>query len=139
MDSLDSDQSVKAIIVCTHHPPYSNSMTVGSSEEVQELIVPSFEKTRKSKLFISGHSHNLEYFSGKSGKHFLIIGGGGGLTQPLLPPARRNYDDLVNPATKPLYFYLVIERNGNWLTLTARGIKRDFRFFDTEIGRVMLD
>ena len=139
MDSLDSDRSVKAIIVCTHHPPYSNSMIVGSSEEVQDLIVPTFEKSEKSKLFISGHSHNLEYFSGKSGKHFLIIGGGGGLTQPLLPPGKRNYDDLINPDTKPLYFYLVVERNGNLLTLTARGFKRDFRFFEMEIGTVMLD
>jgi hypothetical protein len=40
---------------------------------------------------------------------------------------------------KSAYFYLVVERTGNWLTLTARGFKRDFSFYDTEIGRVMLD
>ena len=134
MNSLDSDPVVKAIIVCTHHAPYSNSKIVGSSEPVENLIIPVFEKTRKSKLFISGHSHNLEYFSDSIGKHFLVIGGGGGITQPLIPVNKRKYHDLLKQDIKPLYFYLVIEKNGNNLKLIARGFKKDFRFFELNIG-----
>jgi Icc-related predicted phosphoesterase len=136
MDSIDADPAVKVIIVCVHHPPYSNSKVVGSSKEVQELIVPGFEKSPKSKLFISGHSHNLEYFSDSIGKHFLIIGGGGGIAQPLVPIDKRIYHDLLDQDNKPLYFYLVIERQGNCLKLISRGFKKDFRFFESGIGTI---
>jgi len=134
MISLDSDPGVKAVIVCTHHAPYSNSKIVGSSEPVENLIIPAFEKSQKSILFISGHSHNLEYFSDSAGKHFLVIGGSGGLTQPLLPLNKRKFRDLLEQEIKPLYFYLVIEKNGNNLELIARGFKKDFIFFELNIG-----
>ena len=136
MDSLDADPVIKAIIVCTHHAPYSNSKIVGSSKKVEDLIVPVFEKSRKSKLFISGHSHNLEYFSDSIGKHFLIIGGGGGIAQPLIPINKRLYYDLINQDIKPLFFYLIIEKKGNCLNLIVRGFKKDFRFFELDVGVV---
>jgi predicted MPP superfamily phosphohydrolase len=134
MDFLDSDPGIKAIIVCTHHAPYSNSKVVGSSKQVADLVVPRFEKSQKSKLFISGHSHNLEYFSDSTGKHFLVIGGGGGIAQPLIPLDERIYHDLLDQDVKPLYFYLLIEKNGNCLKLTARGFKKDFSFFELDFG-----
>ena len=136
MDSLDTDPAIKAIIVCTHQAPYSNSKAVGSNKQVADLIVPIFEKSHKSELFISGHSHNLEYFTDTIGKHFLVIGGGGGLTQPLIPINEPRYYDLLNQDVKPLYFYLVIERNGDCLKLIAKGFKKDFRFFELDIGTV---
>jgi len=136
MDSLDITPAIKAIIVCTHHAPYSNSKIVGSSEQTEDLVVPIFEKSKKSVLFLSGHSHNLEYFSDNFGKHFLVIGGGGGITQPLKPLKKRKYYDLINQDVKPIYFYLVIEKNGNCLKLFAKGFKKDFRFFESYIGIV---
>jgi len=139
MDSLDSDRAIKAIIVCTHHAPYSNSKIVGSSKPVEDLIIPIFEKSTKSKLLISGHSHNLEYFTGSKGKHFLVIGGGGGLTQPLFSIDKRKYYDLIRQDVKPLYFYLVIEKKGNCLNLIVRGFKKDFRFFELSIGVLPLN
>ena len=139
MISLDYDPAINAIIVCTHHPPYSNSKIVGSSEQVQKLIIPDFETSHKSLLFISGHSHNLEYFSGNFGKHFLVIGGGGGLTQPLTPRNRSKHHDLLLQDLKPLYFYLIIEKSDNNLKLIARGFKKDFLFFEYIIGIIPLN
>lgn len=139
MDSLDRDPAVKIIIVCTHHAPFSNSMIVRSSKPVEDLIVPAFEKSKKSKLFISGHSHNLEYFSDSIGKHFLVAGGGGGIEQPLIPSAKRKCIDLIEQDFKPLYFYLIIEKKGNCLNLGARGFKKDFRFFNLDIGTIKVD
>ena len=130
MDYLDNAPAVKAVVVCIHHAPYSNSRVVGSSIPVQELIVPVFEKSKKSRLFISGHSHNLEYFTDGGGKYFLVIGGGGGIDQPLISEDRRIYKDLLAQESKPRYFYLVMERVGNELKLTAKGFKRDFNFFE---------
>ena len=134
VDSLDSDPSIKAIIVCTHHAPYSNSKIVGSSKQVADLIVPIFEKSPKAKLFLSGHSHNLEYFSDSIGKHFLVIGGGGGIAQPLIPVNKRIHFDLINHEVKPLFFYLIIEKRENSLKLIVRGFKKDFKFFELDIG-----
>ena len=139
MDSLDADPGIKAVIVCTHHAPYSNSRVVGSSETVQDMIVPVFEKSQKSKLFLSGHSHNLEYFSDSIGKHFLNIGCGGGIPQPLIPEDKRVYNDLLSQEVKPLYSYLVIEKQGNSLKLIGKGFKKDFRFFELDIGTIMLN
>ena len=136
MDSLDADPAIKSIIVCTHHAPYSNSKIVGSSKQVADLIVPVFEKSHKSKLLISGHSHNLEFFSDSTGKHFLVTGGGGGIEQPLIPLSRRKNIDLIDQNAKPLYFYLIIERKNDILELTIRGFKKDFRFFEFNIGTV---
>ncbi len=139
MDSLDAAPGIKAIIVCIHHPPYSNSKVVGSSLPVADLIVPKFTNSKKSKLFISGHSHNLEYFSGHNEKHFLVIGGGGGIAQPLFTGNKRKYDDLLRQEDKPLYFYLVIEKKGNCLKLSARGFRKDFRFFESEFAEIMIN
>lgn len=134
MISLDSDPAVIAIIVCTHHAPYSNSKIVGSSKQVESLIIPAFETSQKSKLFMSGHSHNLEYFLDSIGKHFLVIGGGGGLTQPLIPGNKRKYHDLLEQEIKPLYFYVIIEKKGNSLELIARGFKKNLKFFELTIA-----
>ena len=138
MITLDLDPAINAIIVCTHHSPFSNSMIVGSSEQVQKLIIPAFEKSHKSKLFISGHSHNLEYFSGSFGKYYLVIGGGGGLTQPLLPGNKSNHHDLLQQDLKPIYFYLIIEKGDNKLNLISRGFQKDFSFFEYNIGTIPL-
>jgi predicted phosphodiesterase len=137
-DSLDSVPAIKTIIVCTHHAPYSNSKIVGSSKEVIDSIVPRFKQSRKAKLFISGHSHNLEYFKDNPEKYFVVIGGGGGITQPLISMNKRRYQDLIVQEEKPVYFYLIVERKGDRLLLTAKGFKKDFKMFELNIGVIML-
>ena len=121
MDSLDEDASVKAVIVCTHHSPFSNSKVVGSSPKVQEAFIPRFESSPKTKLFITGHSHNLECFEGTHGKRFLVIGGGGGLDQPLSAGIQEKQKDMISQADKPRFFYVVLKRSRNILEVTVRG------------------
>jgi len=126
MDSLERDGGVTAIIVCTHHAPYTNSTVVGWSKQVHEHFLPLFVKSSKAILFISGHSHNLEFFQPYPHKYFLVIGGGGGLAQPLRPPQKALTPDLISPNQKPLYFYAAIRRHGDSLMVTARGFRKDF-------------
>lgn len=139
MDMLDANPAIKAIIVCTHHAPFSNSKIVGSSKFVQTTLLPVFKISKKSKLFISGHSHNLEYFSDSTGKNYLVIGGGGGISQPLIPLNKRIYSDLLRQDSKPLFFYIVVEKNGNNLNLIAKGFKKDFNFFELNIGNLTIN
>lgn len=137
MDSLDSDSGIKMILLCSHHPPYTNSKIVRPSKEVARFFLPRFNDSPKSRLYISGHSHNLEFFSKDSRKYFLVIGGGGGLTQPMYSGDKRLFSDLMQQDKKPVYFYLVTERRGDSLHLFVRGMQKDFSSIKTfEIGSI---
>jgi hypothetical protein len=120
MDSLDLAEDIKFIIVCCHHSPYTNSNVVSPEKRVQELYVPTYVGTPKAALFLSGHSHHLEYFD-IFHKKFLVIGGGGGLWQGFKKENKRDYADLLNESQKPRYFYLQVARTGNLLQVSARG------------------
>lgn len=126
LKALDSDPAVVASIVACHHAPFSNSKIVGSSKNVQEHFVPAYLASSKARLFITGHSHNYELFN-HEGKDFLIIGGGGGLSQPLSEKEERLND--VSTTYKPQFHYLVMQRSGGQLCLTSRYLKEDFSGF----------
>jgi UDP-2,3-diacylglucosamine pyrophosphatase LpxH len=127
LDRLDADPSIQFIITGCHHSPYTNSRIVGSSISVRQKFVPYFIQSQKSRLFLSGHSHNFEHFQ-QQGKDFFVIGGGGGLHQPLkhgdglLPDLASDY--------KPAFHYLSIHRQANKLELTSIKLKTDFTGFE---------
>ncbi len=122
MDSLNKAPGIKAIIVCCHHSPYTNSKEVGVSEEVQEKLVPAYLGTSKAVLFLSGHAHSLELFV-KHDKYFMVIGGGGGVAQPMRTGDNSAFHDLINAENKPRFFYLVVKQSGNELQLSASGFQ----------------
>jgi Icc-related predicted phosphoesterase len=127
LDSLDGESSIRAIIVCCHHAPYSNSLIVGSSVSVQNYFVPDFLREKKCILFITGHAHAFEHFI-ISGKDFLTIGGGGGLHQPLDTSAGRIPD--IASDYKPMFHYLSLQRKENTLAITSHFLKPDFSGFE---------
>jgi hypothetical protein len=92
---LERDEMVSRIVVGCHHSPYTNSTIVDPSEDVQKYFVPSFLKSKKTRLFISGHAHAFEHFR-MDGKEFIVIGGGGGLQQPLLTGKEARWKDNFN-------------------------------------------
>jgi Icc-related predicted phosphoesterase len=123
MENLDKADSIKAVIVCCHHAPYSNSKIVKCSGKVQDQFVPAYIQSKKAQLFITGHAHAFEHFKIK-GKDFLVIGGGGGLHQPL-NTAAGNLPDLA-AAYKPMFHYLSIKRFADNLLVTSHFLKPDF-------------
>lgn len=127
LQSLDQDPAVAVTIVACHHAPYSNSKIVGSSESVQKYFVPEFMASRKARLFITGHSHNYEQFH-RGGKDFLVIGGGGGLAQPLSDKEDRLTD--LSTSYKPQFHYLLMTRTSGTLCFTSRYLRNDFSGFD---------
>jgi hypothetical protein len=127
LKTLNRDSSIKAIIVSCHHSPYTNSLIVGSSTLVQRYFVPGFMQTPKCRIFISGHAHAFEHFR-FSGKDFLVIGGGGGLHQPLDTSAKRLPDIAIH--YKPMFHYLSLEPNGDRLLITSHFLKPDFSGFE---------
>lgn len=126
LKELDDNPDVKVVIVTCHHAPYSNSKLVGSSKLVQQRFVPCYVKSQKGRLFITGHSHAFERYQFE-GKTFLVIGGGGGLRQPLnVSPGR--LPDLATDY-KPLFHYLSVRREDDGLVLTSHCLKNDFSGF----------
>ncbi|MEO7311232.1 MAG: metallophosphoesterase [Chitinophagaceae bacterium] len=128
MMDLDADDTVRAIIVCCHHAPFTNSKMVGCSVDVQENFVPDYVKSKKARLFITGHCHAFEHFKMK-GKDFLVIGGGGGLRQPL-NVSKEDMTDLASDY-KPRYHYLSVKRIDDNLLVTSHFLKEDFNGFET--------
>jgi hypothetical protein len=127
LNELDADSSVLFIITGCHHSPYTNSKIVGSSISVRKNFVPYFLQSPKSRLFLSGHSHNFEHFQ-QQGKNFFVIGGGGGLHQPL----KKGEGLLTDLAIqyKPMFHYLAIQRHSDRLVLTSMRLKSDFSGFE---------
>jgi len=123
---LDKDPSVKFVIVGCHHSPYTNSRIVNPSVAVQENFVEPFLHATKCVLFLSGHSHNYERFKMK-GKYFLVIGGGGGLHQPLKANNDMIHD--ISADYKPAFHYLKISRAQEKLEVTSRKLNPDFSGF----------
>ena len=126
LNRLDSSEAIKAIIVTCHHAPYTNSKIVGQSLPVQQNFVPPFINSKKAKLFITGHAHEFEHFK-ENGKDFLVIGGGGGLHQPL-SDAENKLPDMASDY-KPLFHYLSVKREGNELQATSHFLSTDFTNF----------
>jgi len=124
--ALDKNDSVKTIIVACHHSPYSNSRVVGSNQKVQDAFVSLFLKTKKCSLFLSGHSHNFEHFKIK-GKTFLVIGGGGGINQPL--NKKENRIVCEDDDCHPLFHYLMVKRTDNDLVIICREVNNDLKGF----------
>jgi len=128
----DSDSSVKAIIVGCHHPPFTNSKIVNPDEDVQQYFLPAFVKSKKTVLFLSGHSHSFEHFN-RSGKDFLTIGGGGGLHHPLYPKGKSLYKDIIQTDdSKRNFHYLQVSIYETEFDIRVQMLSPDF----SEIGTV---
>jgi len=127
IDSLDHDAGIRGIIVGCHHPVFTNSNMVKPSAGVRGQFLPAFLRAKKCVLFITGHAHAFEHFVYQQ-KNFLVIGGGGGLHQPLTLKANMPADKAI--AYKPLFHYLQLRRYGNFLQLVSQSIQPDFSGFD---------
>jgi Calcineurin-like phosphoesterase len=131
MEAIDRDPGVLFAIVCCHHAPFTNSKIVGSNKQVQEYFIPDYIQSKKARLLITGHSHNYEHFI-EQGKDFLVIGGGGGLSQPR-HESGIGLRDLSGPY-KPAFHYLLVTRIRYQVTFTSRFLKPDFSGFDNGLS-----
>ncbi|UCH92747.1 MAG: metallophosphoesterase, partial [Candidatus Aminicenantes bacterium] len=102
---LNDDPEINYIIVCCHHPPFTNSKVVKPSEKALCCFLEPFLRLKKIAAFFSGHCHSYEKFK-KRGKYFIVSGGGGGPRQKLeTNKKKRQYDDLfAGPSLRFLNF-----------------------------------
>lgn len=126
IEQLNINAAIKFIVVACHHSPFTNSSVVAPSKLVQLKFLPLFFASNKCVLFLSGHSHNFERFNIQE-KNFLVIGGGGGIHQPLR--TGKKLFAHVAATYKPMFHYLTLNRNNNSLQIVSHQLKNDFSGF----------
>lgn len=127
---LEDDPSIRGILVCCHHPPYTNGTVVGPSKKVETEFVPPFLNARKGLLFLSGHSHAAEHFK-MHGKDFLVLGGGGGLHHPVLLGSSRRYPDVFPLSSeRRMFHYVTVRVSAEGLVVTYHMLLWSFSAFE---------
>lgn len=130
MRQFTSDPSIRCIVVCGHHPPFTNSSIVQDEHILKQYFLPIFHKSHKSRLWLSGHSHAYEHFRDRD-KHFVVTGGGGGPRHFVYvdEPSRKHEDLYAGEAIRPFH-YVSLQRSGSDLNvemipLEGQGAKGD--------------
>lgn len=114
ISEYESDPSIDFIITGTHYSPYTNSRIVlpateSSFKEYFNQYLEVFYNSKKCILFVSGHAHAFEHFKVR-GKDFLVIGGGGGIQQPLYIDKNEKYRDLFSSKIeKRMYHFITVK------------------------------
>ncbi|MFN4986035.1 MAG: metallophosphoesterase family protein [Ignavibacteria bacterium] len=116
--ACENDVTIRAIVVSSHHPPFTNSTVVRDDITARDEFVPLFVRTRKGQLWLSGHCHALEMFE-QNGKRFIVSGGGGGPRQKLHTGVDARYQDKLSAGSvRPLHS-LVLTRNGDSISVVV--------------------
>jgi hypothetical protein len=89
LTSIRQSTSQKALIIATHHPPYSSGGHSGSSEMNDDITRLCTQTGVLPDLFLSAHAHNYQrYTRVLSGKKITyIVAGTGGMPPQPLPEA----------------------------------------------------
>lgn len=126
----ESDPSIDFIIIGCHHSPFTNSKIVSASKRVRDYYLPEYYESKKCKLFLSGHAHAYEHFR-MNGKDFLVIGGGGGIQQPLRIGGNAEYQDIFsNSLEKRMFHFLTIKTYDDKLSVELKMLTKDFKGFE---------
>jgi 2-iminobutanoate/2-iminopropanoate deaminase len=117
--ALDSTPSVLNVVICTHHPAYTNSTVVDDNCDVQRYIKATLQHSHKITLAASGHAHTYEHFLMDSTVNIVVSGGGGGSRQKLhLPKDSQHYDIYKDSNLLRNFNYCKINRRNDTLTVT---------------------
>lgn len=99
--AAEKDSSVRHVIVCFHHAPYTNALIHGGDRAAQEHFVRRL--TPKVKAVVAGHVHSYERFA-KDGRQFVVSGGGGAPTASVDTESPRHPDEFKGPAYRGFHY-----------------------------------
>ncbi|MCX6999756.1 MAG: metallophosphoesterase [Candidatus Sumerlaeota bacterium] len=125
---MEKDDAISAILVCCHHPPYTNSEVISPSKGVERDFAEPFLKCKKTAFFFSGHCHSYERFE-KGGKIFIVSGGGGGPRHRLdIDKKHRKFDDRFDGPAVRFFQFCELVIHGDHLDLRVIRLKGDGTF-----------
>ncbi len=131
LNMYENDTNIKHIFVACHHSPFTNSKIIASSKDVQKFLLPEFFKSKKTKLFLSGHAHAFEHFK-MNGKDFLVVGGGGGIQHPLYLNDEALFQDIYSiTEEKRMFHFLEIFVTAKNVSVKLNMLNNNFDGFNT--------
>jgi Icc-related predicted phosphoesterase len=119
INRYETDDEVKDVFVFAHHPPFSNSRGSGDAKWTHKDFVEPFLSKKKTRAYISGHVHAYERFE-KSGKTFIVAGGGGGPRIQLREGKSARHEDLFSGLSPRPLHYLLIEEDASEVVIKVR-------------------
>lgn len=121
LDEFEKETSVTAVIVCSHHPPFTNSAVLKRANYLEKRFLPAFFAAPKTRVFLSGHVHGYERFLVQD-KTFIVSGGGGGPRLPLRHGERRRFEDLFSATAARPFHYMLLSAETDRLHIDAMGL-----------------
>jgi calcineurin-like phosphoesterase family protein len=125
LSTVSKAKDKKALIIATHHPPYSQSGHSGSTEMSQTIDEACASAGVTPDLFLSGHSHNYQRYTRRFGAKqvpYIVVGTGGMPPQPVTNATGQPVGG--NPA---LTYDSAIGSHGYlYVTTSARQVKTEF-------------
>ncbi len=123
LQEMSENPQVRAILVFSHHPPFTNSAIIKGAPYLESGFLPAFFASPKAAAFISGHVHGYERFA-SNGKVFIVSGGGGGPRLRLHQGRRRrHHDQFQSPGPRP-FNYLLLHPESEKLHIEVMGLKK---------------
>lgn len=137
LKELDDDETIKGVIVASHHPPYTNSDLYKGRDlkMVEEMFARPFVAAKKTRLYLSGHVHAYERFI-TGDKMFIVSGGGGGPRREVSVARSRPYhnDAYRKPGFRPFHYILLTMHEDKITAVTKmlRAPRREEWSFDVD-------
>jgi hypothetical protein len=120
---METNPNVSAVLVFSHHPPFTNSTMIADASHLAKSFLPAFFAARKTIAFISGHVHGYERFAA-NGRTFIVSGGGGGPRWRVRQGMKaRHQDQFTGPAIRPFNYLLLYPEPGQ-LRIEVMGLEK---------------
>jgi hypothetical protein len=115
----------KALVIATHHPPYSQSGHSGSTEMNQSITDACTAAGIMPHAVLSAHAHNYQRYTRRIGGQqvlYIVAGGGGMPPQPVAPASGQPAD-----ATREVTYDAAMESLGYlFVTVSGSQLKTEF-------------
>jgi hypothetical protein len=125
LKSIAGNNDKKALLIATHHPPFSQSGHSGSTEMSQSIDAVCNAAKVVPDAFLSAHAHNYQRYTRRMGGKqvpYIVAGGGGMPPQPVSAatgqPADKSDQTTYDAAMESLGYLFV--------TASARQLKFEF-------------
>jgi hypothetical protein len=120
---MDENPNVRAVVVFSHHPPFTNSTIIDDASHLTTSFLPAFFASQKTVAFLSGHVHGYERFA-SNGRTFIVSGGGGGPRLRLYQGSQARHQDLFTGAAIRPFNYLLLYPEGGQLRIEVMGMEK---------------
>jgi hypothetical protein len=125
LQSIKNSTSRKALIIATHHPPYSAAGHSGSEEMNRDITSICTHAGVLPDLFLSAHAHNCQRYTRRIGgkKVTYIVAGTGGMPPQLVPEASGQPTSAGHEVT---YDFALASLGYPYVTVSTTAIRTEF-------------